>query len=165
MKKVLSINDSVESLQKEIKESIQELNKENKPILLLCFGSANTGGDNFAPQIGSILVDTMPISKLIIGTMKQPLHRLNAILRLSDIDRNKFFIISIGLGFNDNNSDYILYRTLLISDKQFAVGSGGNGEVMKIGDLCITLTTNDHLLYSPCKGQAIKMSQVFQAIL
>ncbi|MCD7035292.1 spore protease YyaC [Metabacillus sp. GX 13764] len=112
----------------------------HRPIVILCIGTDRSTGDSLGPLVGSKLLELMPETFHIYGTLKNPVHAVNLEASIEEIHRTHRhpFIIAI---------DACLGRLKSVGTFQLAAGpvkpgAGVNKELPAVGDMHITGIVN-----------------------
>lgn len=117
-----------------IKDILEKINV-NQNIVIACIGTDKVIGDSYGPFVGTLLKEINLKNTIIYGTLKDPIHALNAKEKIKEIYSKHFndFIIGIDACLSDDDDIYILkYRDIPIRP-----GKGMGKTLGEIGNVSI----------------------------
>lgn len=143
---------------------VKNLNRINRPTVVVCVGTDRSTGDALGPLVGTMLLKTPTVRFPVYGTLEQPIHALNLADQLDFIRQRHFnpFIIAVDACLGRQN------RIGYINVKQGAVlpGTALNKTLPAVGDIHISGVVNvagflEHLVLQNTRlGLVFSMAEI-----
>lgn len=141
-KDTVNINDEncIEKLEDYIYNYIENHEKKNKDIVVICIGTDRATGDSLGPLLGTFLSKRQNITESIkiYGTLDKPVHAKNIDEVLWDINNENSLIVAIDASLGEFNH----VGNIRVAEGCLLPGAGVGKNLPPVGDISITCNVN-----------------------
>ena len=160
--KTYSFSTFFEHASSGIEKAINEINKQNKPLLILCIGSDLIVGDSLGPLIGTLLTKKN-IPAFVYGSLSNPItaKEVNYAKTYLSSMHPKSMVVAVDAAVGDTDD----VGTIRVLEKGIKPGLGVNKNLKSIGDCSIIgivapKQKENHSLYNLTRlGLVYKMAE------
>ncbi len=124
----------------ELARMMDDVSTRFAQLVILCIGSDRCTGDSLGPLVGSLLEELGPSGCTVFGTVKKPIHALNLIQTMEQIDQKFCFPCIIAVDACLGRKEKVGF--LEIGRGSLTPGAGVKKDLPPVGDIFITGIVN-----------------------